>query len=322
MSQRLVLFLTASAMLVPLCGFCQGGYSGAFLRTGIAARSEAMGRAYTAVVEGNESAYYNPASVAWFQHREFTASYRALTLDRTFAFIGFGVPIRPGTDAQGKQAMNGGISLAWIHAGVDNIDARDFDGQKLEPLSNSENAVSLSFALQPHPKIGIGLTSRVVFNRLPGVKNNGDAVSASSFGFDFGVLVQPVAGIRLGVALSNINLKYTWKTEGVYERGTSIVQKFPSAMRAGVAVSRFVPWLTLAADVEKREFRDATLHLGAVANVQEFGNIRAGLNDGQPTLGAGYCFGLLGKTSELNYAFSAHPDNLDNDHVFGWAFVF
>lgn len=322
MNKRMVSLFMIGVAFVPLIAFGQGGYSGAFLRTGIAARSEAMGRAYVAVVEGNESAYYNPASVAWFQHREFTASYRAMTLDRTFAFLSLGVPIRPETDAKGGQAMNGGISLAWIHAGVGNIDARDFDGEKLEPLSNSENAFSLSFALQPHPKVGIGLTSRVVFNRLPGVKNDGGAISASSFGFDLGALLQPVSGIQLGAAVTNLNLKYTWKTEGVYERGTSIVQKFPRGMRAGIAVSRFTPWLTVAADVEKRQFRDATVHLGAVARVQEFGNVRAGLNNGQPTFGAGYRFGLLGKKSELHYAFTMHSDDLDSDHVFGWAFVF
>ncbi|RIK73772.1 hypothetical protein DCC62_16640 [candidate division KSB1 bacterium] len=93
-------------------------------------------------------------------------------------------------------------------------------------------------------------------------------------------------------------------------------------MRAGIAVSRFTPWLTVAADVEKRQFRDATLHVGAVARVQEFGNVRAGLNNGQPAFGAGYRFGLLGKKSELHYAFSMHSDDLDSDHVFGWAFVF
>lgn len=322
MIKRISLLLFLSVGSLPVSGFGQGGYAGAFLRAGVAARSEAMGRAYVAMVEGNESAYYNPGSAAWFDHRELTVSYRALALDRTFAYLGFGVPIRPGMNARGQQAMNGGISLAWIHAGVDEIDARDFDGQKLEPLSAAEDALSLSFALQPHPKLGIGLTSRVIFNRLPGVKQDGGGISASSFGFDFGALLRPVAGIQLGAAMSNVNLKYTWKTEGVYDRGTSIVQRFPRGVRAGIAVSRFVPWLTLAADVEKRQFRDGTLHLGAVASLREIGKLRAGLNDGQPTFGAGYRFGILGRKSELHYAFATHADNLDSDHVFGWAFIF
>ncbi|MDZ7268471.1 MAG: hypothetical protein ONB48_12115 [candidate division KSB1 bacterium] len=322
MIQRNFLLLPLLAALLPAGAYGQGGYAGAFLRTGVAARSEAMGRACVAMVEGNESAHYNPGSVAWFDHRELTVSYRTLALDRTFAYLSFGVPIRPATNARGQQAMNGGISLAWIHAGVDDIDARDFDGQKLEPLSAAEDAFSLSFALQPHPKLGVGLTSRVIFNRLPGVKQDGGGISASTFGFDFGALLQPVSGVQLGLAVSNVNLKYTWKTEGVYDRGTSIVQKFPRGVRAGIAVSRLLPWLTLAADVEKRQFRDGTLHLGAVATLREIGTLRAGLNDGQPSFGAGYRFGILGRRSELHYAFVTHADHLDSDHVFGWAFIF
>jgi hypothetical protein len=305
----------------------QGGYAGAFLRMGIAARSEAMGRAYVAVVEGNESAFYNAASVAMFDRRELNTSFRPLTLDRAFAYIGIGLPIHPKADSSGRalngsKALAGGLSASWIHAGVSNIEARDFDGEKYATLSNSENAFSLSFALRPHHRVAIGLTGRVVMNRLPGVTQDEGTLSTSTFGFDFGALVEPLDGVRVGVAARNINLKYTWNTQEVYERGTSKVNDFPRAVRAGMAISRLVPWLTLAADYEKRELRDATVHVGAIASYRNLVQVRAGLNGGQPTFGAGYLFGLLGRKSELHYAFVAHPENLDSDHVFGWAFVF
>ncbi|MGH7600275.1 MAG: hypothetical protein ACREOI_28310, partial [bacterium] len=88
----------------------QGGYAGAFLRMGIAARSEAMGRAYVAVVEGNESAFYNAASVAMLQRRELNLSFRPLTLDRNFAYLAIGLPIHPKADSSGR-ALNGGLSV-------------------------------------------------------------------------------------------------------------------------------------------------------------------------------------------------------------------
>ena len=321
MKKFLLVILGSCLLGLPLCAFSQGGYAGAFLRNGISARSEAMGRAYVAMVEGNESAFYNPASAALFSYRELAASYRALTLDRTFAYLSFGLPIRPPADSAGNP-LNGGLSLSWIHAGVDNIDARDFDGEKYGTLSNSENAFSLSFALQPHPLLTIGLTGRVVMNRLPGVTRENGTLSSSSFGFDFGAMLLPMTGVRVGATVSNVNLKYTWKTEEVYERGTQNIDKFPRAFRAGIAISRGLPWLTLAADYEKREFRDFTWHVGALASIQEFAHVRLGMNDGDPAMGAGYRFGLFGKKSELHYAFVTHPDNLDNDHVFEWVFVF
>lgn len=299
----------------------QGGYAGAFLRNGLAARSEAMGRAYVAMAEGNEAAFYNPASVAFFAHRELTTSVRVMSLDRTFAYASFGLPIHPKPDSAGR-VVNGGLSLSWIHARVDDISARDFDGEEYATLSNSENAFNLSFALQPNKRFAIGLTGKVVLNRLPGITREKGTLSTSSFGFDFGAMLQPVAGVRLGIAATNVNVKYTWKTEEVYERGTQNIDKFPRGFRAGIAVSRLKPWLTLAADIENREFRDATVHFGALANVNELGQLRLGLNDGQPAFGAGYRFGLFGKKSELHYAFVSRTDNLDSDHVFGWAFVF
>jgi hypothetical protein len=310
------------SMAAPVSAFAQGGYAGAFLRNGLAARSEAMGRAYVAMAEGNEAAFYNPASVAFFPNRELTTSVRVMTLDRTFAYASFGLPIRPAPDDSSGRVMNGGLSLSWIHARVDDISARDFDGEEYATLSNSENAFALSFALQPNKRLALGLTGKVVVNRLPGVTRENGALATSSFGFDFGAMLQPLEGVRLGVAATNVNLKYTWKTEEVYERGTQNIDKFPRGLRAGVAVSRIKPWLTLAADFEKREFRDATIHFGALANVNQLGQLRLGLNHGQPAFGAGYRFGLFGKKSELHYAFVSRTDNLDSDHVFGWAFVF
>lgn len=299
----------------------QGGYAGAFLRMGVAARSEAMGRAYVAMVEGNESAFFNPASVAMLQRRELNLSYRPLNLDRLFTYASLGLPIRPQADSSSR-AMNGGLSLSWIHAGVDNIEARDSDGEKYSSLSTAENAFGLAFAVQPHPRAGIGIGLRVAMNRFNGVTQERGKLSSSSFGFDLGALLEIIDGVRLGFAAKNLNLKYTWNTQEVYERGTTNFDKFPKAVSAGVAISRVAPWLTLAADYEKREFRDGVLHLGALASYRELLQIRIGMNESRPTFGAGYNFGLLGKRSELHYAFVTHPESVDSDHVFGWAFVF
>jgi len=301
--------------------FAQGGYAGAFLRMGIAARSEAMGRAYVAMVEGNESAFFNPASVAMLQRRELNASFRPLTLDRSFTYLALGLPIHPKADSLGR-AMNGGLSVSWVHAGVDNLDARDSDGEKYASLSSAENAFGLSFALQPHPRAGIGIGLRVVMNRFAGVTQSNGNLSSSSFGFDLGALLEPIEGVRLGVAAKNLNLKYSWNTQDVYERGTTNFDKFPKAVSAGIAISRIAPWLTLAADYEKRQFRDGVLHLGALASYRELVQIRLGMNESRPTFGAGYSFGLFGRKSELHYAFVTHPESVDSDHVFGWAFVF
>jgi len=301
----------------------QGGYAGAFLRMGVAARSEAMGRAYVAMAQGSEAAFFNAAATAFLSSPEINASYRSLGLDRTFAYLGFATALKPRPSSTGATPLNAGMALSWIHAAVANIEARDGDGEQYATLSNSENAFALSFALRPHSKLALGISARYVFNRLPGVKQDDGTLSASSFGFDFGALLEPISGVRVGGAVRDVNLKYAWNTQDVYqEQGSNTVNRFPRGVTVGVAVNRPYAWLTITADLEKRRFRDGVLHLGAQAVYREVFQLRAGLNDGEPTFGAGYRFVLFGRASELHYAFSTHPDNLDSDHLFGWAFIF
>jgi hypothetical protein len=280
-----VKFIKSFFLLFPFLFFSnaigQGGYAGAFLRMGIAARSEALGRAYVAMVEGAESAFFNPASVAMFQRRELNTSFRPLSLDRSFAYIGLGLPIHPKADSSGR-ALNGGLSVSWVHAGVDNIDARDSDGETYASLSSAENAFNIAFALQPHTRATIGLGLRVVMNRFSGVTQDNGNLSSNSFGFDLGTMIEVMDGVRVGFATRNLNLKYSWNTQEVYERGTTNYDKFPRTVSGGIAISRLASWLTLAAEYEKREFRDGALHLGALANYRNLVQVRLGLMIANP----------------------------------------
>lgn len=303
--------------------FAQGGYAGAFLRVGVAARSESMGRAYVAMAQGSEAAFYNPAGTAFLSAPEINTSFRSLALDRTFAFIGFATALHPRSDpSAATRPLRAGLAVSWIHAGVDNIEARDFDGEQYATLSNCENAFALSFALRPHQQLAIGITGRIVLNRLSGVTQDNGALSASSFGFDFGALLEPLPGVRIGATVRDVNLKYAWNTQGVYELASTKVDHFPVGWSMGVAITRPYAWLTVAADLQKRQYRDAELHLGAQVAYEDVFQVRAGLNGRKPTFGAGYRFELFGRAAELHYAFVTHPDALDSDHIFGWAFVF
>ena len=66
-----------------------GILAGAFMRMGLGARANAMGNAYTGVAEGTVAAYYNPAGIPFLETRQVMLSYRFLSLDRNFNYIGF-----------------------------------------------------------------------------------------------------------------------------------------------------------------------------------------------------------------------------------------
>ncbi|MFQ5866357.1 MAG: hypothetical protein ACE5IW_14135 [bacterium] len=304
--------------------FAQGGVAGAFLRLGIGARAKAMGDAYTALARGIEASYYNPAGLPFLESKELMTSFRFLSLDRQFTYVGFGVPIHPKVDKSGSRAVDGGFALSWIRAGVGDIDGRDSDGRHFADLSNSENAFVFSFALNPTGVLSLGLSVKVLWNRFPDIGINGETVSATGVGFDFGALFTPSEWVTFGIAIKDINSKYTWNTDKIFgEDGSQSINKFPVIVRTGVAFKvPQIPNVTWAFEYEDSKELDSRIHLGAEGIYQEVIVLRGGFDDGAITAGGGYQFNLFGKTSQLNYAFITPGNRPEEEHIFTWVLQF
>ncbi|MFQ5651478.1 MAG: hypothetical protein ACE5IY_16205 [bacterium] len=327
----LVVGCLAFLMVVPGADlYGQGGRAGAFLRVGVGARAKALGDAYSAIATGVEAAYYNPAGLPFIENKQVMASYRFLSLDRQFSYIGFGMPVQPKA-RKGQKAINGGFSLAWLRAGVEDIDGRNTDGEHFDDLSNSENAFVFAFALNPAPMLSFGLTFKVLWNRFPSLGSEGETISASGVGFDFGAMLFPVDWLTLGVVVKEINSKYRWNTEDLFgEDGSETVDDFPKIIRYGVALTppRFGK-VILALDYEQiykekifASKLDDRLHIGAEAAFWHDFVVRAGFDDGSVTAGGGYAFSLIGKKSQLNYAFISPGNRPEEEHIFSWVFQF
>ncbi len=308
----------------------QGGRAGAFLRLGLGARAKAMGDAYSAQARGVESTYYNPAGLPLLQSKQVLASYRFLALDRQFTYIGFAMPIKPKA-GKGQKPFNGGLSLSWLRAGVSDIDGRNSDGQHFDDLSNSENAFMFAFALNPTPRFSFGLTVKVLWNRFPNLGIENETISASGVGFDFGVLFLPTDWATVGVVVKEINSKYRWNTQDLFdEDGSETINDFPKIARYGVAITP--PQLknvTFSVDYEQiykekllASKIDDRIHIGVETVVLQEFLLAAGFDDGSITAGAGYNFSVAGKKSRLNYAFTAPGDRPEEEHIFSWVFEF
>jgi hypothetical protein len=50
--------------------------------------------------------------------------------------------------------------------------------------------------------------------------------------------------------------------------------------------------------------------------------LRGGYDNESLTAGAGYIFGLFGKRSQLNYAYSSAGNRPEEEHIFTWVFQF
>ncbi|KAA3620174.1 MAG: hypothetical protein DWQ05_05440 [Calditrichaeota bacterium] len=305
--------------------FAQGGYAGAFLRMGLGARSESMGRAYTAISGSAESAYFNPASVTAMQDRGIDVSMRSLSLDRRFAYLGFSTAIKPGAKSgakSGARVPEGGVALTWIHASTTNIDGRDSDGRKFDSFSNYENAINFSFGLKFSERFSAGITARTIWNNFPGLGTDDADMSSRSIGVDLGALVSPMQNVWLGAVIKNLNSKYNWNSDKIYERGTSTKDEFPQVWRLGIATRQINNKLLVAADIEGSKKFDPRFMFGAEYMVVQNALLRAGFRDGNPTFGAAYLFEFKGVAAGLHYAFASQADEIDSDHVFSWSFAF
>ena len=299
-----------------------GGYAGAFLRMGIGARAKALGDAYTALPSGSVVSLYNPAALTKLTNREATLSSSILPLDRRLDYVGFAMSLHPKVDEdeQGAgRALDAGFALGWVHAGVNNIDGRDANGKHIGNFSNSENAFYFSFALSPHKMISVGLNAKVLYNRFPMLKDDNKALSATGFGMDIGLLAAPINGLTLGLAVRDYSSKYSWNSEGLWDRATSTVDKFPRIFRAGAAYQVPGDWLLLVFDAEDSYDQDPRYHFGAEFKLNQVGALRLGWDHDALTAGFGV---VVPKTKDrlvLNYAFWSEPSGAGTAHIFDLA---
>jgi len=149
----------------------RGGYAGSFLRLGLGARAMALGGAFVGLTNDGYAGFYNPAGLPNLTEREATLSYRSLSLDRSFTYVGFSVPLPP----------SAGLAVGWIHAGVDGIDGRDFAGNHTKFFDDSQNGFIFGFGLRPHDRVSIGIGGTILRENLLDITSTG-------FGFNLGVL--------------------------------------------------------------------------------------------------------------------------------------
>ena len=296
----------------------RGGYAGSFLRMGLGARGLAMGGGSVALTDDGCVTYYNPAGLVFLPGRWFTATLNTMSLDRRLIYAGYAQPI----GGEEKGLLRGGFSAGWLCAGVSDIDARDFSGNDIGTLSSWEHCFYFSFALNPAPPIAIGVSGKYLYNRLPEITDEGNALSAKGFGFDIGIAVRPVHFVTVGFTIRDLRSKYTWDSQALYERGTQTVDQFPKIMRAGVGIKAWSNRITIGFDMEKIEYLPWKAFVGLEAEGYKGIYLRGGLRGSDFTFGGGYQYSLAGKVIHLDYAFVPDPVTPRANHVFTWSFVF
>jgi hypothetical protein len=309
----------------------RGGQAGSFLRIGVGARAMAMGGGSSALADDATAGYYNPAGLAFLKGRQAGFTLNTMALDRTLSHIAYAQSFGSDPDSTSpRRPMQAGFSVAWLGAGVDDIDGRDYDGNPTRMYSSLENAFYFSFAIKPGPALSVGFSAKLLWSTFPRMTDAGKAMSATGLGFDLGAMLKPVSSVTLGVTVHDLRSRTTWDSQKLYERGSQTTARFPLGFSAGAAWRGFSGRILATARLDQYQtllengsrYLPASFGLGVQAEPVPGLFLRAGLRDGDFTFGGGYSRAVFSKRTELDYAFVPDPVAPRGNHVFSWSFAF
>ena len=289
-----------------------GGQSGGFLRMGITARSIAMGGGFTAELDQSFSTFHNPAWAAFLIHRQLGSSYTNLTMDRRLAATSFATSLPP----------TAGVGVAWVFAGVNDIQGRYSTGMKSSKMQTGENALMITFAQRIVPWISIGANFKLLRYDLPITES--DQISGSGIGFDIGLLIKAGTYSTFGIMVQDLSSNYQWNTNEIYTQGGPYKDEFPTIYRIG---SRFNnKGLIIIGDVgvitDHNTYTGFLPRLGVEYGFLDQYYFRGGYGNGRMAFGIGYEYGLFKpRDSHIDYAFSMDWVS-QTAHTISYAFSF
>ena len=289
-----------------------GSQSGGFLRMGITARSIAMGGGFTAELDQSFATFHNPAWAAFLIHRQLGSSYTNLTMDRRLAATSFATSLPP----------TAGVGVAWVFAGVNDIQGRYSTGMKSSKMQTGENALMITFAQRIVPWISIGANFKLLRYDLPITES--DQISGSGIGFDIGLLIKAGTYSTFGIMVQDLSSNYQWNTNEIYTQGGPYKDEFPTIYRIG---SRFNnKGLIIIGDVgvitDHKTYTGFLPRLGVEYGFLDQYYFRGGYGNDRMAFGIGYEYGLFKpRDSHIDYAFSMDWVS-QTAHTISYAFSF
>lgn len=316
--------------------FCQitktGTTAAKFLSIGIGPRANAMGGAFTSIVDDASALYWNPAGAAALDQYEAMFTHTSLFkgLDISLNYAAIVVP----TDGWG----NFGVSVTTLDYGTMDVTTEYYPEGTGEKFSASSYAFALSYARNITEDFTAGITIKyireLIFNS-----------SADGIAFDIGTIFNtPFYGIKFSSIITNYGSKMQIMGEDLLIRYDSDPQrngnnesvdayyktdKFELPLKLQIGLSRgfeFFESQKFILAVDAIHTNDNAEYVNVGAELSMFDNLfslRGGyktlfLKDSQEglALGVGINYGLEVVTVAFDYAFQEY-EFLGNTHSFG-----
>jgi hypothetical protein len=301
-----------------LTGSETAGMAGAFLRYGLDARSESLGRAVVADTGSAYAIFFNPASASQVSERQILCGMRVLSMDRSFAYISYAHPVNE----------NATISGGLLYSGTGDIEGRDKYGDRFDTYSYNENMFYLNFGIKPKQFLSIGVSAKIIWARFPEFDVIDETVSSLSFAYDAGLLavIPDFTDLVFGLSARNVKGKNSWDSSMVWTDGSSSVDYYPVSLSLGLAWNpAFNKDLRLYGDFNSIDVKDYGYGFGIewVKKFEENKNalaLRGGTISGRLSLGFGYEFRLADKKIILDYSYTREDISEFDPHTLSWRF--
>jgi hypothetical protein len=283
MKSRYALLIVACAALAATAAardHDDGGLPGAFALMAGDGRSLALGGAGVAL-DHLPALYYNPAALATVAGDEISSTYRALSFDRRIIELGYGRPLIAGA----------GAGISWTNASVDDLVGRNYAGNETKEINNSQNMFVFGFGRPVgFDWLQAGVGGRFYYTELGGGR-------ASGYGLDAGVRATPWEWLTTAAAVRDVATGIRWE-----KTDTGPDENLPMRVLLGCGVR---PWPKLLLVAQGDTGRDECWRYrgGAEYWLDERLALRAGVDDGEPTLGAAVVLPRGGYTVGFDYAY-------------------
>ena len=297
-----------------------GGKAGAFLRYGLDARSEALGRSVIADTKSTFSVYFNPATAAYTTEQSIMTGMKILSFDRKFAYLSYLFPVN----------NNAGIGVGILYSGTDEIEGRDKDGNLFNEYSYNENLFYISFGIKPKEFLTFGVNVKLLYARVPEFDAVEETVSSLTFAFDVGatVIIPKTHDLTLGFSARNFKGKNEWNSNKVWSDGQATSDYYPVTYSLGASwIPPFNEGLGFYGDLSSEGFEEELRNINYGFGIEWNRNfkenifsVRGGTNSGDLSFGLGYEFFIMSKKVILDYSYTAEGIAEFNPHTISWRF--
>ncbi len=247
------------------------------LETGAGARGAAMGGALCAAADDSSAVFYNPAALVKMEKQQVSVMHYPMMGGVLYNSATYGQPVLGA----------GYFGVSFHRAGLETLEGYNESNEASESYGYSEMKAGISYAREIAAGVSGGASINIFNFSMADITSYG-------FGLDIGVLYEPFEGLLLGVSIRNfMNPEFSLNT---------LSEQAARAFTAGAAYRIYFGdfGVTAAADVVKNDDSGFRLKAGAEAQFMKTAAVRAGINDGELSFGAGIELFDIG----IDYAFT------------------